>query len=239
MEKLFFPKKLNVVHTKNLFILKQLQLEEALLRLDNNNWCIINESTTPAIVLGISSKPDEMIHAEILKKEPIPIIRRYSGGGTVSVNENTFFISFIFSKTSDLCFPEPIMRWSAKLFEKALKIPGFHLRENDYVIGDKKCAGNAQCIQKDRFSHHSSFLWDFDKKQMNYLLYPPKTPSYRKKRDHSDFLCKLKEFSPSKMDVINSLKKFLHKNSQVYDIPYQKILPLQKISHRKATLEIK
>lgn len=36
-------------------ILRQLQLEEALLRVDDRNWCIINDgAATPAIVMGIS-----------------------------------------------------------------------------------------------------------------------------------------------------------------------------------------
>ena len=36
-------------------ILQQLRLEEALLRADDANWCIINDgSATPAIVMGIS-----------------------------------------------------------------------------------------------------------------------------------------------------------------------------------------
>lgn len=36
-------------------ILRQLQLEEALLRADSANYCIINEGTPePAIVMGIS-----------------------------------------------------------------------------------------------------------------------------------------------------------------------------------------
>ena len=36
-------------------ILQQLQLEEALLRADSSNWCIINDGTpAPAIVMGIS-----------------------------------------------------------------------------------------------------------------------------------------------------------------------------------------
>lgn len=36
-------------------ILQQLRLEEALLRADDSNWCILNDgSPTPAIVMGIS-----------------------------------------------------------------------------------------------------------------------------------------------------------------------------------------
>lgn len=70
----------------------------------------------------------------------------------------------------------------------------FKLREHDYVFGDKKVqqsrrnnttyytlltrvisprltqfGGNAQSITKDRWVHHTSFLWDFDPANMDYL----------------------------------------------------------------------
>ena len=45
----------------------------------------------------------------------------------------------------------------------------FCLREHDYVINDRKIGGNAQTITKDRFVHHTSFLWNFDAKKMSYL----------------------------------------------------------------------
>jgi lipoate-protein ligase A len=78
---------------------------------------------------------------------------------------------------------EPVGRWQ----------PGFELRENDYVFGSLKFGGNAQSkvfgacadmrsmaqrryswaaypgIVKDRWLHHTSFLWDFHERNMTYL----------------------------------------------------------------------
>lgn len=48
---------LHVVRTQGLSILRQLQLEEALLRADpeRRNWCVLNCGTPePAVVMGIS-----------------------------------------------------------------------------------------------------------------------------------------------------------------------------------------
>ena len=46
---------LRLIRTRQLPILRQLRLEEALLRADAGNWCIINDgSSIPAIVMGIS-----------------------------------------------------------------------------------------------------------------------------------------------------------------------------------------
>lgn len=44
-----------LLHLQKVPILRQLLLEEALLRADTRNWCIINNGTSvPAIVMGIS-----------------------------------------------------------------------------------------------------------------------------------------------------------------------------------------
>lgn len=68
----------------------------------------------------------------------------------------------------------------------------FALRENDYVLGEKKMGGNAQSIVKGGWLHHTSFLWDYDNDNMSeYLLLPEKRPDYRGNRVHDDFLVKL------------------------------------------------
>ena len=89
---------MNILHLKNVSIFEQLQLEEALLRADTRNVCIINEGSSPAIVMGISGKAEELIDLEKLEQNPIPVIKRYSGGGTVVVDPNTLFVSFICNK---------------------------------------------------------------------------------------------------------------------------------------------
>ncbi|NGX26688.1 MAG: Lipoate-protein ligase LplJ, partial [Chlamydiae bacterium] len=156
---------MNILHLKNFPIFQQLQLEEALLRLDTRNFCIINEGSPPAIVMGISGKPEELINFENLGKNPIPIIKRFSGGGTVIVDEETIFISFLCQKDlHDFApYPEPIMRWTEEIYKEALDISDFSLRENDYVIGERKFGGNAQYLRKDRWLHHTTLLWDYKK----------------------------------------------------------------------------
>src|SRR5207249_7310952 len=101
--------------------LEQLRLEEALLRADNRSFCIINTGSPRSIVMGISSKPSELLDEERVTKENVPIIRRFSGGGCVIVDHNTIFVTFIFSKEHiDLApFPEPILAWSARFYQSA------------------------------------------------------------------------------------------------------------------------
>ncbi len=68
------------------------------------------------------------------------------------------------------------------------------------MIDDKKCGGNAQYIKKDRFVHHTSFLWNYSSENMAYLKLPAKRPKYRQDRGHGEFLCRLKEIDT--MDLL-------------------------------------
>jgi lipoate-protein ligase A len=200
-------------------IFEQLKLEEALLRGTDWNFCIVNRGSPRAIVMGISGKPEVLLDLKKVQKDKIPVIKRFSGGGTVIVDEDTLFITFILSKNAVpiAAFPEPILRWSGDIYEKSWKIPGFHVEENDYAIGPQKCGGNAQYIQKDRWLHHTSFLWDFKNENMVYLTMPLKQPRYRQNRNHLDFLCRLNAFG-SKEELIAALQVELIKRFSVKPI---------------------
>src|SRR3990167_4658155 len=216
-------------------IFKRLQLEEALLRSDERSFCIVHFGSPRAIVMGISGEPEALLHQEKVEKEKLPVIRRFSGGGTVIVDENTLFITFIAAK-KDLDvepFPEPILRWAADLYKEAWKIPGFTLKENDYCIEDRKCGGNAQYIRKDRWLLHTSFLWDFEEKNMEALTLPQKQPHYRQKRSHTDFLCRLKGYGKHWSQWVEDLKKMLDvKPLYISDLNLEE---LENGSHRKTT----
>lgn len=221
------------ISLKNVPIFQQLQLEEALLRTTSENFCIVNRGSPPAIVMGISGDPQKLLHVPLVQEHKIPVIRRFSGGGTVVVDPDTLFITWIFSKVDGPVqpFPEPILKWSADLYKDAWKVPGFVLKENDYVIGDKKCGGNAQYIQKDRWLHHTSFLWDYQESSMRYLQMPSKRPVYRQDREHGAFLCRLKEFRG-----VISLEEALYAEAvkRFYITPFD-VASFQPPTHRQAT----
>jgi lipoate---protein ligase len=192
-------------------IFEQLQIEEALFRADDRNWCIINRGSSPAVVMGISGKQPDLIHPILIQQKPIPIIRRFSGGGTVVVDEHTIFYTLIGNRSmlSVPCYPAELLRWTEGVYAPAFGEIDFALRDNDYVIGDKKFGGNAQYLAKDRWLHHSSLLWDYRSHMMDYLLMPLKTPTYRKDRIHSDFLCRLCDYFPSQDFFQKSMLKAL------------------------------
>ena len=248
-------------------ITEQLRLEEALFRADDRNWCIVNTGggvpPTPTVVLGISGKPAKLTDLARVRRDDVPLYRRFTGGGTVVVDSGTTFISLICNKDAApvpkraVRGPRELMQWSAELyaasmarcgvpvskhFEESLppdgpghrgaantcdsyavpssdngggaagdgKVVPFTLRENDYVLGNKKFAGNAQGLSRDRFVHHTSILWDYDPGTMAILSNPEKQPDYRQRRDHNDFLCKLNEFLPTRDSLPDAIVQELH-----------------------------
>ena len=192
---------INVVRTKGMPILKQLHLEEVLLRRTPQNWLILNKHMPGlSIVLGFSGKVRELVDVGKVhtSEEEVELIRRYTGGGTVIVDERTIFTSFIMNAADvPTCkpFPRDIMSWSRSVFAPVFDgLPSqavFDLRENDYILNNVKIGGNAQTIIKDRWVHHTSFLWDFLPSNMQYLLMPKKQPEYRLNRSHEEFLDKI------------------------------------------------
>ncbi|XP_070018406.1 uncharacterized protein [Nicotiana sylvestris] len=198
---------MNVVKFKGVPILQQLHLEERLLRTSPQNWCIVNDGTNePTIVMGISGKPAELLEIGSVLQDKIPVVKRFTGGGTVIVDHRTIFISFICNKDAVPTvqpYPRPIMSWSSQLYSKVFQGVGdFSLRENDYVFGNRKFGGNAQSIIKGRWIHHTSFLWDYEMMNMAYLKLPKRAPDYRQARDHSDFICRMKDYI-SRQEFIN------------------------------------
>lgn len=219
---------MEILNLKNIPILDQLRLEEALLRADSNEWCLINHGSSAAIVMGISGKPDELLDLEKVTRDAIAVIKRFSGGGTVYIDSQTLFVTFICNGQKQ---PKEILEWTQKLYQPLL--PGFSLRENDYVFGERKFGGNAQYIQKGRFLHHTSFLWDYDPEKMDYLLLPKKQPAYRQSRPHTDFLTTLRPLFSTQEILAEAFLTHICKqcNGKVSSLPEDLLMR----PHRKAS----
>lgn len=230
--------KLNLVRLTSTPIYQQLQWEEALLRADRSNWCIVNQGSSPAIVLGISGKVDELIRKEYWERLPIPLVRRFSGGGTVAIDENTLFVTLI-CQTDALNippFPRHLMQWTAdKLYSPLFSYQPFKLEENDYVFGERKWGGNAQSITKGRWLHHSSLLWDYRPEWMEYLAMPPKTPAYRQGRTHADFLCRLQDFWSHSESFQEKIIQQLDANFEIFEKDPEVLKAIALQPHRKVT----
>lgn len=224
--------------TSCLPIFEQLRLEEALLRADHQNYCLINIGSPPAVVMGISGSLDRDLNSEVAKRSGVPIIRRYSGGGTVVVDEETLFVSLILQRgvLSFPCYPRQVMVWTGQFYAPQLGGHGFAVCENDYVLGERKFGGNAQSITKERFVHHSTLLWDYDDGLMDVLRLPERVPNYRKQRSHSDFLCRLCDFLPCREGFIDGLLSALATHFRLESLSLSTAQGALSLTHRRSTI---
>jgi lipoate-protein ligase A len=75
-------------------IFRQLCLEEALFRSSRDLWCVVNRGAPgPNVVMGMAGQPESLLHVDRViqcaprarprRRAGVPVIRRYTGGGTV------------------------------------------------------------------------------------------------------------------------------------------------------------
>ena len=212
--------RLNVVRC-SLPIFEQLEIEEALLRVGEGNWCLLNKNSPPAIVLGLSSSLETLVDLERVQKNPVPIIRRFSGGGTVVVDEETLFFTLILEKKTN---PSNLMDWTGRLLASAFLPHELRLEEYDYAIQGKKIGGNAQSFCRGRALHHTSFLWSWQKERMDYLKHPGREPVYREGRSHADFCGKLELLFSTKEELFTKVLNSLAAEFVLEEVPLRDAL---------------
>ena len=222
---------LSIVRLHRMPIFQQLQLEEALFRAAEGNWCLINEGTTPAVVMGISGSLDGLSPGC-----PFPVIRRFSGGGTVVVDEETVFFSLILNSSDLLCpsTPHDVMKWSLDLLHPAFVPNELCLEEQDYVLDGQKVGGNAQSFSKGRLVHHTSFLWSWQEERMSMLSIPRRQPAYRAQRGHSSFCNRLSKYFSSRARFVRALVDSVESAFDCREASKEDACISLSVSHRKA-----
>lgn len=84
--------------------------------------------------VSVYRKPSQLLEVGPVIKDGIPVIKRFTGGGTVIVDKSTLFVSLICNKDdvpSVQPYPRSVMAWSGSLYGEVFEgVDGFHLREN-------------------------------------------------------------------------------------------------------------
>lgn len=150
------------------------------------------ETTEPAIILGRSRRPAEDVLEEASQADGVPIIRRFTGGGTVVVGPGCLNYALVLSldvhpELTDVAasFRLILQRIASALNVADLTIGG----QTDLVLGGRKVSGNAQRRGRRALLHHGTLLYAYDSCLAGrYLREPARRPAYRGARRHADFL---------------------------------------------------
>jgi lipoate---protein ligase len=236
MQPLIYPSPvrplLNVVCVAGIAIEEQLALEEALLRADQENWFLWNQGSSPAVVLGISGKIEELIHQTAWRASGLPLVRRFSGGGTVVVDQETLFASWLINQDSlphVALQPQALLQFIGDLIQPL----GIQIEAQDFTVQGRKVGGNAQYLRRGRWLHHTSFLWNYSPARMNLLKIPSKQPSYRAAREHHEFVRPLSEFLPDPLTLFNCICETLESHFLLEKRSWKDACRSLALPHRK------
>lgn len=153
--------------------------------------------TDEAVVLGLSQEEERYVDKQETEKDGVPILRRFSGGGTVFIHKGCLVYTIVTTLTSPFKRFDVMGAYRAafapiiEAFRKRGLALEFH-EPCDLAVANKKIAGNAQSQRQGALLIHGSFLVDPDLKRIKrYLKEPEDRPSYRAERQHEDFLLPL------------------------------------------------
>jgi lipoate-protein ligase A len=156
--------------------------------------------TGEAVVLGISQKPADTVHLDATRKDGMPVLKRFSGGGTVLAGRGSLMYSVVL-RTGTYLPRHMVRRAYEHVFTPLIAafagqgIPVEFQPPSDLAIHARKIAGNAQAQKWNTVLVHGCLLVDEDLGRIErYLAHPPEEPAYRAGRPHSDFLCNLSAF---------------------------------------------
>ncbi|MCA9193176.1 MAG: lipoate--protein ligase family protein [Planctomycetales bacterium] len=195
------------------------------------------------VVLGRSSRYQDEIRVSVVEQRNIPVFRRISGGMSVVCAPGCMFYCVLLS----LKFrPHLRMLDSAHQFvidqlrhavqiatDSKIKMDG----TCDLVVGGKKFSGNSLRIGRDWLIYHGTLLLEMDLNLVEDLLkHPPREPTYREGRKHTDFLTNL---SASSSSLKQALIETWSASPTDERLPYDRISQLveEKYSRREWNLQ--
>ena len=153
--------------------------------------------TDEAVVMGLSQEEEKYVNSTEAKKDQVPVLRRFSGGGTVFIHKGCLVYTIITTLTPPFkrfdvmgAYKTAFAPLTEAFAKKGLKLE-FH-EPCDLAIDGRKIAGNAQSQRRGALLIHGSFLIDPDLTRIKrYLKEPDVRPLYRAERQHEDFLLPL------------------------------------------------
>ena len=182
---------------------------------------------SPFIVLGHGSRTGDEVNVDEARKRRVPVLRRYSGGGTVV--QGPWCLNY----TLILHIPERgalstitgttafILRRHATALQVMCHAPISVSGQSDLTIEGKKFSGNAQRRGRTCLLFHGTFLISPDIALIEAVLpLPVRQPEYRHNRTHGEFL---RGFPATPEKVKEALQTAWEAGPDLTEIPYEEI----------------
>ncbi len=153
------------------------------------------ETGQPAAVVGRNSVVADHVVEDACRRDNVPVLRRFSGGGAVILGPGCLNYALAVSLVSYPALEDVALSFETVLHRliAALDVPGLSVADGtDLALNGRKVSGNAQRRGRRAFIHHGTLLYAFDARlAARYLKAPPRQPAYRAGRQHTDFISNL------------------------------------------------
>lgn len=204
---------------------------------------VITEPSDVCVSLGYFDNANRFLDFNYCKTHNIPIIRRYTGGGTVLLHPGQIFYQFIFSK-SNKTIPfkmENVYKYFSNIVievYKSLGINAFYKPIADIVVNDKKISGQGAGDIENMLVFVGNLLMDFDFDMMaNIVSYVKNKDMFKKILKEHITTIKLENINVAKEDIVNAFIDVLRTKFSNLEILYlpQDILDVAKILETELT----
>jgi lipoate-protein ligase A len=190
------------------------------------------------VVVGYANATAKEVNLSFCEANEIPVLRRFTGGGTVLQGPGCLNYSLILRIREDgpLRTISGTNQFILSRHQLALTAPLEHSVEmrgqTDLTVEELKFSGNAQRRKKSHLIFHGSFLLDFHLEMIGKALpMPSKEPDYRHGRAHSDFLTNLNV--PTER-IKEALIKAWNATDSGSDIPLDRVQSLVREKYSRA-----
>jgi len=174
-------------------------LDEVLLRaIDETDAAPVLRLWEPdhyAVIVGRANHIERNVKVEACRADGVPIIRRFSGGGTVLLGPGALVFSLFLRREKNSQHLANIDAATAFVLDRLLAPLRRTVSElerkgsSDIAADGVKVSGNSQRWLRTTFLHHGTLLYDFDLDRIErYLTSPEREPEYRQGRSHRDFV---------------------------------------------------
>ena len=155
-------------------------------------------SDSAFVVLGYSRAALDDVDVDACRRDGVPVLRRYSGGGTVLQGPGCLNYNLVLRMDRSDAF-STITGATRAILERHVAaltplLGGEVLLEgeSDLTFSGRKFSGNAQRRLGTYLAFHGTLLLGFDVSSLaGYLRMPDRQPAYRRRRAHCDFVVNL------------------------------------------------